>query len=302
MRLSPKFILALALLFFLNAFNDVFAAQVTAVKGKQILVSGDNLQKNGVYYTVQQGKKKGVIKVVSLKGNKGLAVLVKGNAAKGHSLVSRSSKTTTTARKTTPRKSKSSDKYIETSKPSFDNKTGYKPRTGKSISIGILVGYQQNTAAVDFSGSTESLSGSSVGFKLFGDYPLSDNFNLRAEFGSVPFLAEGGTCLSEICRMNISYLGGGIWGRFMLGKDSNKTRFWGGAGASLIFPTGTGDTNAVNVDEVGSTLIFNIGGGLDYNLNDKYFIPVSVEYTLFPPNDDVAASMILVKAGLGMRL
>ncbi len=312
MKLTPKFTLVLMVLFLLNAFNDVFAAQVAAVKGKKVLVMGDDLETNGLYYVVERGKKKGIIKVLKIKGRKALAKLLKGRAGKGFSLVYRPRKSKSrnqVAKKSQTPSTKNYDKYSETPSTSFDNssnyKSNYRSSRKKSFSLGGLLAYQQNSASVNYtSGSSDSLSGSSIGFKVFGDYPLNKKINLRGEFGTIPFNAEvaSNNCGGSTCSMAISYLGATLWARYMFNPETAKTRFWGGASASLIFPTGTGDTNAVNADDVGSTLIFGLGGGLDYNINEKYYIPVSLEYTLFPPNDEVSANIIGIKAGLGMRL
>jgi outer membrane protein W len=309
MRLSSKFVFALVFVFLLNAFNDVFAAQIAAVKGKQVLIMGDNLEQGALYFAVENGKKKGIVKILNIKGRKALATLLKGSAAKGNNLVFRPKKSktgTTTASKTQAPKSnaKNYDKYSEESSSKFDNSSDYrKSGSGKQYSLGGMIVYQQNSSSVTFSdNSTDSLSGTGIGFKAFGDYPFSDHINIRGEFGTVPFTAEGTNKCTGICVMNISYIGASLMARYMLGSSTDKTRFWGGAGAALIFPTGTGDTNAVNADDVGSTLIFNLGGGFDYNINNKYYIPVAAEYSLFPPNDEVSANMIMLKAGLGMRL
>lgn len=310
MKSAPKFLLALTVVFFINIFNVAFAAQVSAVKGKQVLVQGDQLEVNGLYFVVSQGKKKGIIKIKQLKGNKALALLLKGSADKGYNLVYRPRKkagstATNTASKPAPQtSSKGYDRYSETPKSNFNNKTSYRSSSTPGFySLGGMLAFQQNSASVEIGNGTDSLSGSGIGFKAFGDYMLNERIHLRGEFGTVAFQAEGtDMCFGATCVMNINYLGATIWGRYMLGSSDSKTRFWGGAGASLIFPMGTGDTNAVNVDDIGSTMIFNVGGGFDYRINDKYFIPFHVEYALFPPSDQVSANMILVKAGLGMRL
>lgn len=313
MNLSPKFILALIFVFLINAFNEAFAAQVAAVKGNQVLVQGDNLEINGLYYVVLQGKRQGIIRIKQVKGKKGLAVLLKGKVNKGYNLVYRPKKaksSTTAQTKTSPKSSSSSsknyDKYSEPSKASFDNKAGYKSSSSSNgfYGIGGMLAYQMNSASVEFSnGDSDSLSGSSIGIKGFGDYQFSENIHLRGEFGTFAFQSEGtDKCFGAVCIMNINYLGATAFARYLFGSSSSKTRFWGGAGLSIFFPMSTGNTNAVNVDDVGSSLVFNAGAGLDYRLNDKYYIPVQVEYSLFPPSDQVSANSILVKAGLGMRL
>ncbi len=314
MKLSPKVIFALFFIFMFNAFSDAFAAQVSAVKGKQVLVLGDDLEAGELYFVVNQGKKRGIIKVVKIKGRKALAQLLKGSAARGYSLVYRPRKATTAqtsqgSNRRGPKKgSKGYDKFSEKPSSRFDNKSGYGSSTRKTYSLGGMLAYHQNSASVKFGppvDATDKLSGTTIGFKVFGDYPLFKKLHLRGEFGTVPFKAEGkliSTIDSQLNNMNISYLGATLWARYMLGSDASKIRFWGGAGASLVFPTGTGDTNAVSVEDISSQIVFQFGGGFDYNINKKFYIPFTAEYSLFPPNDTVSASMILVKAGLGMRL
>ena len=319
MRFSPKIIYALLFIFFFNAFDNVFAAQVAAVKDTKVLVIGDNLEEGSLYYTVTQGKKRGIIKIIKIKGRKGLAKLLKGKAVKGYTLVFRprkgkSSPRTTAKPSPAPRASggKNYDVYSESPKSNFKKESSYSKSTSgwkkNFIGFGGLLSYNMNTADVTFSdGASESLSGSSIGFKAFGDYQLTENIGIRGEFGTIPFEADGknssGNCATpDSCAMSINYLGGTLWARYMLGTSVSKARFWGGAGASLIFPLATDGTTAVNADGVGSTIIFGFGGGVDYKINDKFYIPASLEYSLFPPNDEVSASSIVFKAGLGMRL
>lgn len=299
MMISSFFKIGLLIFFTTNFVCRVYAAEVAAVKGKKILISGDDVIKGKLYYVVRNGKKKGIVKINEVKGSKAMATLMKGSALKGSTLVRRPPKNKKSQTAKSSSKSKSSDS-VSYNENRTSKSSSYKSSSRKFRGLGGMFAYQMNSATVKFDPpvNSQSLSGTSFGIKAFGDYEIYPTLYLRAELGTIPFIAEG-DC--STCLMEINYLGGTLWARYMFGGPQQKARFWGGANGSLVFPLGTGDTQAVNVDDVGSTFTFGIGGGLDYKLSEKYYIPITAEYSLFPPNDEVNATMIQVKAGLGMR-
>lgn len=278
------------------------AAQIAAVKGKKILISGSDVEANKLYYVVFQGKKKGIIKVLKLKGNKALGILLKGQALKGSQLALRASKN--------KQQISSTNKYEKYSggvsgKPSSqDSRYSRSQSLSKNLGLGLILGYNMNSADVSFNnGTKDSLSGSSIGFKLFGDYSILENISLRAQIGSQPFEAEGNPlCNARTCVMSINYLGADLWARYMINPSNDNMKLWVGAGAGLVFPLDTGNTNAVVASEVGSTLMFGFGGGLDLKVGDKFYMPISLEYGLLPSSDEVSTSMFSIRAGLGMYL
>lgn len=298
MHSSLKFILTVFFVLSTSAFTTALAAQVAGVKGKQVLIRGNNLKNNGLYYVVVQGKRQGIVRIKKVQGNKGLGLLLKGRAAKGANLVQRSAKPSSVAKGKPSSPSRKSTTPRRSTAPSQHN-----PPSEGFYGLGGAIAYQQNKSSIKFnSGDSDSLSGSGISFKAFGDYMFTEKIHLRGEVGTLAFKSEGADkCFGEICRMNISYLGATIGARYIFNSINSRVRYWGGAAGSLIFPLSTGNTNAVQVEDVSSTMLFHVGGGLDYDLNDKYYIPVTVEYVMFPPSDDVSSSMIQLKVGFAMK-
>lgn len=272
-----------------------FAARVAGVKGNRVLIQG-NVKQGQLYYTTHNGKRTGIVRVVKVQGNKAIANILKGKAAKGFSLVARPrKKSSSTAQKAA---TKSYDKY------SYGNKSSSGIKRNKEVAIGGVLGMVQSSAEVSFTnGSKASLSGSGMSFKAMGDYGLTRNIFLRGYAGTQPFEATEGAriCDGRNCAMTISYMSVDLWGRYVFNPDSNM-RFWGGGGIGLLFPLNTDGTNAVVKSDISSTMLLQGGGGMDWYINEQFFIPLTLEYNLIPPSDDVSTSMISIRAGLGMKL
>src|SRR5262245_720959 len=66
----------------------LYAAQVTKVKGKSALVTlqGTAAAAGDRFYAMEGGKKKAIIQIAKVKGDKAIAKVVKGTAAAGMSL------------------------------------------------------------------------------------------------------------------------------------------------------------------------------------------------------------------------
>lgn len=269
-----------------------WAARVAAVKGNKVLIQGSGLTQGKLYYTVTNGKKTGIVRVMKIRGNKAIGQVLKGRAAKGFSLTPRPTKKSSVARKK------------KSSRPNYS----YSRRSGitrnKEVAIGGVLGMVQSAAEVNFTnGTSASLSGSAMSFKAMADYGLTPNIFLRGLAGTQPFEAteSARTCTGANCVMSINYLSVDLWGRYVFNPTSNF-RFWGGAGIGLLFPLNTDSTNAVVKSDIGSTMVFQGGAGIDWYINEQFFIPLSIEYNLIPPSDDVTTSMISIRGGIGMRL
>lgn len=270
-------------------------ARVAAVKGKKVLVRGD-VQRGKLYYATQNGKRMGIIRITKVQGSKAIGTLLKGRATKGANLALRPSKKKSSV-------AKKSSSYNQYSYGEGKKKSTF--RRQKELAVGGILGMVQSSSNVKFNtGDSASLSGSAISFKAMGDYSLTDHIFLRGYVGTQPLEASesNNTCRgASNCLMSISYLSADIWARYVINPSSNM-RFWAGVGGGLLFPLNTGKTNAVNKSEISSTVIFQAGGGMDWYLNEKFFIPVMAEYNMLPPSDDVKVTMISLRAGLGMRL
>jgi hypothetical protein len=43
-----------------------------------------------------------------------------------------------------------------------------------------------------------------------------------------------------------------------------------------------------------------VGGGFDWFINPSFYIPFQVEYGMLPASEQVSATVIAIRAGLGM--
>ncbi len=148
-----------------------------------------------------------------------------------------------------------------------------------------------------------ALKGTSVGLTGAVDYPFANWLTLRGTLGYEPFVVAGTSTIfacnnltSKNCDANINYIAAGGYARFDLTKS--RALFWLGAGGSTKFPMSK-STTALRSDDIKMTFTFALGGGLDYFVSNKSFIPASFEYQLFSSSETVTANIMLVRVGYG---
>ncbi|MEQ1722376.1 MAG: hypothetical protein ABL930_04320 [Pseudobdellovibrio sp.] len=148
-----------------------------------------------------------------------------------------------------------------------------------------------------------ALKGSSFGLSGSIDFPVVDWLILRGVGGYEPFVAEGSarfnscdSALSTSCTANITYVSAAGYARFDITKS--KALVWVAFGGAVKFPLAK-STTALRADDVKMTFTVAAAAGLDYFINNKNFIPVSLEYQLFPSSDTVSANSIMLRAGYG---
>lgn len=148
-----------------------------------------------------------------------------------------------------------------------------------------------------------ALTGTSMGITGAIDYPFANWLTLRGTFGYEPFVVAGTSTIfacnnltSKSCDANINYLAAGGYARFDLTKS--KALVWVGAGGSTKFPMSK-STTALRSDDIKMTFTFALGGGVDYFISNKSFIPASFEYQLFSSSETVSANIMLVRLGYG---
>jgi hypothetical protein len=266
-----------------------YAATIQKAKGKKVLVNtdGDSLEV-GQIYTVRDANDKavGLIKITKVGRGKAVAVLGKGTAKSGQTIKLRAKQTKTA------KKSSGSDSSAESSEKTTDTYWGF------------MAGFSMASADVDLfdaggnpAGSV-SLDGNGFSAKGLYDFPLFSSINFRGLLGIEQFNVSGATnasCTgSGKCETEIMYLTFDFWGRLMLSQGT--TRPWVGLGGALLFPLSKSST-ALKENSITNTNIFAFGGGLDFFLSPKTYIPVQVEYNMYPKSDTVKASSIVIRGG-----
>lgn len=263
---------------------EAHAAEIFKVKGQKVLVVGEagELQRGKIYYVVNElGERKGIIQILNVRGNKGIARLGKGQAKPGWMIQARDG----------------------TNFSSSAASSG--PSSRAKILVGGMGGFAMNSMDVSGLGSSEnqstSMSGNGFSLKGFIDYALTKNFWFRGFLGTELFDTSSGDQFcgkgqNQTCQGSISYLSLALWGRYSF--LDGQYRPWVGAGLDILYPLSK-EVTAVTSDSVSNTTVMAVGAGMDVFIKNKWFIPVSIEYGLFPESNEVSANTIALRAGVG---
>lgn len=293
--ITLRFLILASFAFALLPLSLAEAAKVSRAKGRTVEIemsAGDDFVKGDRANVIgSSGKPVGYLRIVKIKaGKKALAKLEKGKAPIGASVVLKAG-TAGSDKASAPSKSKD-----EPANPSSD------------IIIGALVGFDIDSQSVKASSSngsvTESVSMSGSGFsaKAYADISLGDEFGVIGRFGletfkvtgtSTNLLCQSGT--SQNCETTITYLSGDLLARYNFSPGTLNP--YAAAGLGIYFPLSK-KTNILDETKIASTTVFLLGGGIHWNIGSLY-IPVSIDYGIFPPSNQVSTNFIAGRAGLG---
>jgi hypothetical protein len=270
-----------------------FAAQILKVKGHSALINleGDPASSGDLFYATSGGKRKAIVRISKVKGDKAIGKILKGKAGSGMSLIPRSGAQTARARGRTGGGSSAS----------------INP-TGRSY-WGVLLGVSMDSMSVNVydyyppgeSKGTVGLSGMGFSGKALFDYELLPQVWFRGTGGLEQFNVSGtalcGVANAEACDAKLIYLSLDFAGRYVF--SYGKFRPWAGLGISLLFPA-TKNATALDAASIGTTNAVVPQAGLDWFLSSTMYIPISVEYAMLPKSDQVNAHWIAVRAGLAV--
>jgi len=268
------------------AFQTVFAAQIKAVKGKKILIDmqSDSFKAGDILKIENStGKAVGIAKITKVKGTLAEAVL-KGKAEKGFKASLR------------PAKAKGGSKASTES-----SREPAKPSLTKTV-WGGMVGYNMASADVKLAnGTSVSLDGTGFSAKAFVDYPLFPWLVFRGLAGLEQFNVGGVSntatdgCGGE-CMAEINYMSFGFWGKAHFIQGSFRP--WAGLGFDVMFPISK-DSTALDKESITNTSVIALGGGFDWIMSETAYIPIQVEYDMYPSSSQVEASSIAIRGGFG---
>lgn len=296
-RLYRMSLLPLLFIFIFSLTTVVEAAVVKAVRGKRVLVEiqDKKIEKDQVYNVVNaQGRTVGVVKIMAVRGKQAMAVLGGGRAQSGMNLALRTPSKPSTERpaptladgKKDQKETRDSDSFLAGS------------------TVGGMVGFNMASSDIKLAAPSNrkvSLDGNGFSAKAFIDYPLFSFLGIRGFAGLEQFNTSGETdplCNDE-CKAEINYLSLDVWGRLpFLSGESFKP--WVGGGVSVLIPLSKTVT-AFEEKSVTNTSLLSLGGGLDYYLNPTSYIPLQVEYNMYPSSSDVSASSINLRVGYGVN-
>lgn len=276
------------------------AATISKVKGSGALIDlqGEAAAPGDQFFAMSaDGKRKALISISKVKGDKAIGKIEKGNAAAGMSLQHKgaSGDGATPSNKKVARK-KGATSATETA------------AHAKSY-WGVMAGFSMDKMSVlvkpnigGFTEQTTSLSGSSFSGNAFFDYELFPQVWFRGLGGIEGFNVSGssicGVGNSEACTANIYYLSVDFIARYIF-VNTGTFRPWLGGGLAMMFPA-TKKASALEPSSISNTNVIQVMGGADVFVNQEMFIPFSVEYGMLPKSNEVDASWIQVRLGLGI--
>ncbi|MGE0528798.1 MAG: outer membrane protein [Bdellovibrionales bacterium] len=270
------------------------AAVVAKVKGKNALIElkGDTASPGDLFYAINaEGKRRAILRIAKVKGGKAIAKVLKGKADAGMTLELRPASVTAGKKRSSPSERGSAG----------GNRRSY---------WGGMAGFAMDSMKVDVNDSTtnlfrETVSMSGTGFSGQGlfDYELFPQIWFRGLGGIEMFNASGssvcGTGNRETCDAKMTYLSLDLIGRYVF--SIGNFRPWAGGGVALLFPL-TKSASALQTSSISTTSAYQVMGGLDWHISPKFFIPISIEYSMLPKSDEVEASWISLRAGVAMPL
>lgn len=267
------------------------AARVARVKGKQVIVQlepSDKIASGDRLFAVVNGKRRAIIQITRVKGNRALGRVIKGRATVNATIEARSGE-------------KKSQAASPSSRPADTGSSSGSFFDG--LTYGLLAGMSLDSQTVKWtpagSAASESISMSGTGFSLkgFGDIPIADAFGIIARLGLEQFNVQGTTTLGEKTT-EITYATADLLARYRLMEGSFVPYVMGGLG--LHFPLAKA-SGTLEVSRISATTVFFAGGGVNYDLSETMHVTAVAEYGLFPPSNDVTTNFIAIRGGVGFK-
>lgn len=278
----------LLIFFILILTTTAYAATVSRSKGKAVEIrmdSDEDFVKGDKVWIIREGKKVGRVEIVKIKqGKKAIGKILKGKAPKDAFVELIESKTAAG----------------DTSSDTETASGGFLP---DGAHFGIIFGFASNSQSLKGAIETVEMTGTSLSYKLYMDYPLSESFGVIGRFGMDNFVTKGtatntASCEgSTACETKLNYLAGDLLARFSFGQGTLTPFAYGGIG--IIHPLSK-STNALNEAKLSTETRGILGGGLYYQLSKTMFIPATLELAALMPTETQTTYSIIGSAGFGM--
>jgi hypothetical protein len=252
------------LFIFLTLFAD--ASQIDKVNGKKVFIMmSEETFKVGdkVYALGEDGKRKALLTITKVRGEKAQADVIKGKVKPGMSVTSGGG---------------GGDKSSSKSKVSSERSSGRK--------MGVIGGISQNSMTISTGGSSANYNGSSFALSGMLDIPISQVFTIRGKAGLNQFSVAQGSIGASF-----SYIGfeGGInW-------NINKSFWLGGGGAFLLTVSKSSNIPSL-ASSAATNSFFFLGAGSNISIGRNNYIPLSIDYALYP-GGGVTANSLILRAG-----
>jgi len=279
---------AAVILIFLLSSKAAEAAKVLRSKGKAVLIEyspDEGIAKGTRAFIIVNDKRVGLVRFVRVTegSNRATAKLLKGRAPAGAEV------------KVIVKKDSSDVEPQAASEPPSD------------LIYGFVAGFGLNSQTVKAPssgggvGESVSLSGSGFSLKGWGDMTIADELGLIGRFGVETLNLTGtsrfpSTCSGTTsCKTELMYLSADLLARYTLVPGTWNPYL--AAGLGLYYPL-TKKTNNLEESKIAATTIFMASAGMNYRLGSSLYLPLSVEYGIFPPSSQVTTTFIAIRAGL----
>lgn len=276
----------------------VEAAQVLKVKGRKLLIDSEGVEfkvgDKAYIIRSDSGKRVGLVKVLKVKEHKAIGIMTqKSRAEVGWEVVLKEQKEL----------SQGLDKGSLV-KPEMGEEENHQ-RRGRELKNqhwGVLVGVSIYSMSVVISSGDEKneaiMSGNGLSLKGVFDYRLFSSIWLRGLVGIDQLITSSldnfcGLAGNEPCKVNINYFSADSWAKWVISKGASP--LWLGAGISILYPI-LKETTALEESSITTTMAFLLGGGVDWSVGNM-IIPVSVQYLMFPPSDNVSVNAFSLSVG-----
>lgn len=265
-----------------------FALQITSLKNNKAIIKleSEEIQVGDQIRVMSSDNKvRGILKIEAIKNGKALALL-KGSATKDSVLVlaPKIKSPTASSIKTNPAKISSAKKTLNY--------------------FGATTDYSLTKMTIKPSQTSEiSLTGSSLNFAGFYQRTLSRNIDVRI-YGSYQKLEVSGTSPAPSCSagydcdVNISYLGIETLIQYHMWQNS-KFQTWLGGGLGILFAMNK-SSNILETSKITTNQTIILSTGFNYFINPLSFIPLQLDYAIFPDNQSTSANQIRFKIGYGL--
>ncbi len=282
-----------AFLFIAFIFSSTaFAATIQSLKNEKMLIQlqGQSVHAGERFFVLDgTGKKKALIRIRQVKDDRAIAELIKGQVQAGYKL--------------SP--SPSSPAPPDIKPPSRKAYSRVSSQVGNSW--GVLGSLLQNDLQASFipAGSSTKTSiamkGTSFGVLGFYDYTLSPEIQIRALGGLEMFKVAGTGNATDCdggsdCNVDLTYLS--TYGGAKYYFYQKNFKLWAGAYYGFLFAISKSST-VLKTADITSNQLWVLSFGMDYPLNQGAFIPLSIDYGLFPNSATVKANILYVRAGWG---
>lgn len=308
-------LLVLALWFSPN--EKAFSQEVSQVKGTKALINlgGTPASPGDEIYTLDSdGKRRGLVQIKQVKGDKAIGEIIKGRVEPGMSLKPKSEVSSAKESRGGSKKSRVQDVSSDETGGTESEEKSSRPKgflgsfLKRGTALGFMGGFASNSMALTAKkGSTsEDLALASTSFNIVGiyDYDFSPMFTTRLKAGIENFDVKGSAKNASVCsdssscEVGFTYLSGAASGHFNFMRGS--TRAYASVGGAFLIAM-TKKSNISNLDTSSSTnQVIYLGGGADIGMGKGAFIPLSFEYGIYPGSTVKATSMTL-RAGYAWR-